>query len=184
MRITGGALSGRQLHTPKTSQIRPMRDQVRSALFSILGDLVEGARFLDLFAGTGSVAIEALSRGASKAVCVDRSREAVGILRENFKQLDLNDQAHVVQDDVFRWLSANSESAFDLIFVGPPYYDDLANRAMKELAMTDLWGSGSILFAEVFKKEHMETEYGSLAQVDVRTYGDNKIHFYRPGAET
>ena len=181
MRITGGEFSGRHLHTPKTSQIRPMRDQVRSALFNMLSGVVPGARFLDLFAGTGSVAIEALSRGAAEAVFVDKSREAIGILNENIVQLKISDRARVIQDDVFSWINSNSESPFDLIFIGPPYYNDLANRAMNEISGSQLFHEESILFAEVFKKEGMQEQYGALVQIEERTYGDNKIHFYRAG---
>ena len=186
MRITGGVYSGRRLHTPKSSQIRPMRDQVRSALFNILRDLVEGSRFLDLFAGTGSVGIEALSRGAEHVTFVDKSREAISILSENIAELGAEDATTIIRADVFNWLEneSSSGSAFDLIFVGPPYYHNLAHETLKLLGQARLSAPEAVIFAEVFKKEQLESQYGWLSQIDERLYGDNKIHFYQAGEST
>lgn len=181
MRITGGTLRGRKLIAPKGSAIRPMRDQVRSALFSILGDLVEGSRFLDLFAGTGSVGLEALSRGASFAVFVDESREAVKIVERNLQELGLAARAEILQDDVFRALERlhRRGERFDLVFVGPPYGQELAHKALERLGELSLLCDDALVVTEVFKKEQLEGRYGSLTLVDERTYGDNALKFYR-----
>jgi 16S rRNA (guanine(966)-N(2))-methyltransferase RsmD len=181
MRITGGTLSGRRLHTPKSSQIRPMRDQVRAALFNILNQLTDGSKFLDLFAGTGSVGIEALSRGATSAVFVDQSHESIEILENNIAELNLNSRAEIVQADVFSWLanSTSTDEKFDLIFVGPPYYKELADRALQLLSETSLIHSESVIFAEVFKKEILQESYAKLKRYHERLYGDNLINFYQ-----
>jgi 16S rRNA (guanine(966)-N(2))-methyltransferase RsmD len=183
MRITGGILRGRRLITPKSPSIRPMRDAVRAALFSILGDLVSGSRFLDLFAGTGSVGIEALSRGAKHAVFVDNSAEAVKIIEENLHNLGLEGQATVYREDVFKALQLLSrrDEQFDLVFIGPPYGEDLARRTLEHLAYRDILSEGAVVAAEIFKKEGtgFERRYGELVLFDERAYGDNLIKLYR-----
>ncbi len=158
-----------------------MRDPVRSALFSILDDFVEGSRFLDLFAGTGSVGIEALSRGASFAVFVDRGREAVEIIERNLQELGLISRAEIVQDDVFRALERlrRRGERFDLAFVGPPYGQNLAHHTLERLGELSLLRDDAVVVTEVFKKERLEDRYGALELVDERTYGDNVLKFYR-----
>lgn len=159
-----------------------MRDQVRSALFNILGDLVREGRFLDLFAGTGSVGMEALSRGASFAVFVDESREAVTIIERNLEELGLSPRAEILQDDVFRALERLQRRGerFDLAFLGPPYGQNLAHRTLERLGELRLLGDEAVVVTEVFKKEALEDRYGSLRLVDERAYGDNVLKFYRP----
>jgi 16S rRNA (guanine966-N2)-methyltransferase len=131
MRVIAGELKGRRLVAPRGWTVRPTSDRVREAIFSALGD-VAGARVLDLYCGTGALAIEALSRGASAAVLVDRdTRPALG----NVELLDLRDRAELVRADVPRWLAGRAGSAddpgFDLVFVDAPYR--LADRVGKEL---------------------------------------------------
>jgi len=183
MRITGGALRGRRLTVPKSASIRPMRDAVRAALFSILGDLVPGSRFLDLFAGTGSVGIEALSRGAKHTVFVDNSAEAVKIIEENLQNLGLTGKATVCREDVFKALELLSRrnQRFDLVFIGPPYGEDLARRTLEQLGRIEILSEGAVAAAEIFKKEGtaFEERYGGLVLFDERTYGDNMIKLYR-----
>lgn len=181
MRITGGALRGRKLITPKSSSIRPMRDQVRSALFSILGELVPRSRFLDLFAGTGSVGLEALSRGASLAVFVDESCEAISIVERNLQELGLTSRAEVLRDDVFRALERlhRRGERFDLAFIGPPYGQNLAHKTLERLGELSLLDDDAVVVTEVFKKETLEDRYGSLKLVDERGYGDNILKFFR-----
>ena len=185
MRITGGELGGRRLHVPETSQIRPMRDQVRTALFNILSDVVDGSAFLDLFAGTGSVGLEALSRGAERAVFVDRGREAHQLLRQNVEELGVTDRAEIIHDDVFDALARLDQESetFDLVFVGPPYGHDLAPRTLQQLGDGRILTADAIVVTEVFKKESIANEYGALESFDERGYGDNRLVFYRPRDE-
>jgi len=178
MRITGGSLSGRHLNTPKTSAIRPMRDAVRMAMFNMLMDFLPECQFLDLFAGTGGVGIEALSRGATHATFVDKLPEALNILKENLKTLDLESSSSVINGDVFN-VVGQLEKSFDLIFVGPPYYDDLAHEALQLLSETTLLKEEGVIIAEVFHKESMDEAYGNLVQIQKRLYGDNLLVFYQ-----
>lgn len=186
MRVTGGRLKGRELLGPKSAEIRPMRDQVRTALFNILEDLVEGCWFLDLFAGTGSVGIEALSRGAAHVVFVDSSQEAVQIIRRNLQQLELSKQATVYREDVFIALENlnKRDERFDLIFVGPPYGKGLADKTLSRIAQLHMLKPDTIVITEVFKKEIVQDRYGRLEIFDERIYGDNRIKLYRKTSST
>jgi 16S rRNA (guanine966-N2)-methyltransferase len=128
MRITGGELGGRRIRVPRGSRdLRPTTERVREALFSILGDL-SGARVLDLFAGSGALAIEALSRGAAEATLVDTHPRAA---RRNVESVGLEDRAEVVRSDAARFLRRADEGSFDLILCDPPYR--LADRLAAEL---------------------------------------------------
>lgn len=181
MRVTGGRLKGRELFGPKSAQIRPMRDQVRTALFNILENVIEDSLFLDLFAGTGSVGIEALSRGARHAVFVDDSAQAVKIIHKNLQQLELMKQATIYQEDVFRLLESlrKREKRFDLVFVGPPYGKGLAGRTLEKISELNVLNPDAIVVTEIFKKETVQDRYGALELFDERLYGDNRMKFYR-----
>lgn len=178
MRITGGSLRGRRLHAPRTSAIRPMREAVRLALFHLWGERVAESRFLDLFAGTGSVGLEALSRGAARATFVEALPEALRILRANLRELGLQARARVLAQDVFRALKRLEGERFDLVFVGPPYGRGLAERALAALAQADLVCEGGLVAVEVFFKEQLAARYGALTERDRRRYGDNLLVFY------
>lgn len=181
MRIAGGFLSGRRLHTPTTRDIRPMRDQVRMALFNIIGTYVDGCRFLDLFAGTGSVGIEAVSRGASECVFVDQLPAALKTLKQNLSDLELLDQTSVIAGDVFNVIAQlEQQDPFDVIFIGPPYYNELAPATMDILAQSKVVAADGLIIAEIFRKEHLGSKYGSLVELDRRLYGDNLLVFYEP----
>lgn len=184
MRVLGGKLAGRMLCDPTAKRkrsLRPMREAVRAALFSILGDSVEGAQFLDLFAGTGSVGIEALSRGVSSCVFVDSSEESCKIIRKNLENLGL--RAEVYRLDAFGAIELfhRRSAQFDLVFVGPPYGQGLAPRALERLAQHSILSPAALVITEVFKKETLSEQYGALALADSRLYGDNRLYFYRWG---
>src|SRR5690349_15507257 len=134
MRVVGGRLRGRTLATPKSQAIRPTADRLRESLFNILAhaydDPVTGARVLDLFAGTGALGIEALSRGASEAVLVDDGVEARGLIRENVTALGLGGVTRVFRRDATRLGDAHPVGAFSLVFLDPPYGKGLAEQAL------------------------------------------------------
>jgi len=163
------------------SGIRPMRDFVRSALFNILADLVIDARFLDLFCGTGSVGLEALSRGAYEAAFVDRSPGACGIVRRNLDLLGFLDQGSVLQRDYADGIDHLDRRGkrYDLIFVGPPYDKGLAADALRLMAEHEILAKGGLIITEVRNKTHLEAQYGILERIDKRNYGDNVLDFYR-----
>jgi 16S rRNA (guanine966-N2)-methyltransferase len=173
MRVVAGAFGGRRLQAPGGRSTRPTSDRVREALFSILGEAVQEARVLDLFAGSGALGIEALSRGAGEAVFVDSDARAVAAVRANLATVGA--EAAVHRRDAFAWL-ASVEGTFDLVFADPPYSS--AGRTAGRLAellpprLTD----SSLTVTESDKRDPLELP---LPLVDERTYGDTRIAIHR-----
>ncbi|MEW5827014.1 MAG: 16S rRNA (guanine(966)-N(2))-methyltransferase RsmD [Candidatus Bipolaricaulota bacterium] len=181
MRIIGGTRRGRRLVEWDEEGIRPMRDFVRSALFNIVSDFVSEAAFLDLYCGTGSVGLEALSRGAATCTFVDHSPEACAIVRRNLDVLDFLAQAHVVTADAVSALPELGRLGrrYDLVFVGPPYYRELVPRTLAALAVEPVLADDPVVAAEIHASERVAEAYGGLTLVDLRKYGDNQLAFYR-----
>ncbi len=191
MRVIAGALRGRRLVAPRGAATRPTGDRVREAIFSILGDL-EGARVLDLYAGTGALGIEALSRGAASAVFVESARPALVSLRANLAALGLDDAARVIDapvqralDDLARGRASGSRggsaSAFDLVFADPPYAD--VARALEAIDAVALAGAGRVLAPSArLVLEHATRDAlppsRAFARRSTRTYGDTSVTFY------
>ena len=136
MRVITGSARGRKLKTPQGMDVRPTTDSVKEAIFNIIQFDVEGRRVLDLFAGTGQMGIEALSRGAKECVFVDSSRQALNIVKENLKICNL--QGTVISGDAVSYLSRGE--SFDLVFMDPPYDSDLYERCLEALCRSnDSW---------------------------------------------
>jgi 16S rRNA (guanine(966)-N(2))-methyltransferase RsmD len=141
-----------------------------------------GARVLDLFAGTGSVAIEALSRGAAHAVLVENGAKAISTIRTNLHRTQFQDSAKVVRADVFRYLSGVPQS-FDLIYVAPPQYIGLWSKAVEAIDATPGWvAGGGRVIVQIFPKEWRPLTLASLTLTDRRTYGSTLLCFYESGA--
>jgi 16S rRNA (guanine966-N2)-methyltransferase len=186
VRIIGGEAKGRRLKSPKTAGTRPVIDRVKTALFDILGEEVEGARFLDLFAGTGSVGLEALSRGAERATFIEISHQVAAVLRENLRMTGLAERAEVVRGDAFRFLgqSAPFERQYEIVYIAPPQYQHLAAKALACLDATSLLAPGGLAIVQIFPKERVDLEQlvlQRLRQVDERRYGSTLLLFYRAG---
>ena len=181
MRIIGGSRKGRRLVEWEQTGIRPMRDFVRSALFSILSDFVPESTFLDLCCGTGSVGLEALSRGAASCTFVDLSPGACGIVRRNLEALDLLSEGRVMQGDALVMMDEFRRRAkqFNIVFIGPPYYQELVPSMLHALADGRLLSDDFVVVAEIHHKESAGEAYGVLERVRVRRYGDNQLLFYR-----
>jgi 16S rRNA (guanine966-N2)-methyltransferase len=176
VRVVAGELGGRRLTAPRGSGTRPTADRVREALFSMLGD-VAGARVLDLYAGSGALAIEALSRGAAEAVLVDSSRDAVEAIRTNLAQLGI--EAVVHRRDATKWLAgAAGGEPFDLVFADPPY--DSAVRVGPVLAerLPPLLSPNAVIVTESDKRAPLELPFPLLRE---RTYGDTRIAIHSHG---
>lgn len=169
MRVVAGEFGGRRLHAPRGRGTRPTSDRVREALFAILGD-VHGARVLDLFAGSGALGIEALSRGAGSAVFVDSDREAAAAIRRNLDTIGIA-AAEVRRQDVLRFLGA-CEASFDLVFIDPPY--DSASRLSEPLsaALPAVLAEDALIVTESSKRTPLDI---SLPLLRERTYGDTRI---------
>jgi len=173
LRIVAGELGGRRLKVP-AGVTRPTADRVREALFSILGD-VSGLRVLDLFAGSGALGIEALSRGAGEAVFVDSSRQAIATLRDNLRALGMDAPVH--RRDALAWMSrAREEEPFALVFCDPPY--DLAQSLAGQLAkaLPPLLTQDARIVTESDKRTPLELPFPLLRE---RTYGDTRIAVHR-----
>lgn len=181
MRIGAGEYRNQRLVGPRKAGIRPLRDRVRLALFDTVRELVPGAQFLDLFAGTGAVGLEALSRGAAHAVFVDSSAQAVRIVQENVRRLGCSSRVEVVEGDVFSTLRAlaRARREFDLVFIGAPYGTGLAVRTVEALAELRPLPLGAVVVAETFHKEPIADRYGSLVLEARRTHGETVLSLYR-----
>jgi 16S rRNA (guanine(966)-N(2))-methyltransferase RsmD len=141
LRVVGGTARGRRLRLVPGEGTRPIGDRVKVALFDILGADVEGSAFLDLFAGTGSVGIEALSRGAAAAVFVDKAAPAVRTVRENLVATGLIDRATVIQRDSFAYLAEDPTAPFDYVYVAPPQYEGMWLKVLRRLEEKPDWMS-------------------------------------------
>ncbi|HYC33481.1 MAG TPA: 16S rRNA (guanine(966)-N(2))-methyltransferase RsmD, partial [Gemmatimonadales bacterium] len=146
MRIVGGSLGGRRLVVPKDGRVRPTADRVREAWMSILGPEVEGARVLDLYAGSGALGLEALSRGAESAEFVELGAASLAALRANIEALDVGDRVKVHRGDALRFAERLGPGAFDLAFADPPYAHDDAERLVALFRRTP--------FARILSVEH------------------------------
>ena len=146
MRVITGTARGRRLKELTGMETRPTTDRVKEGLFSIIQFDIEGRRVLDLFAGTGQLGIEALSRGAAECVFVDQRRDAVALVKENLDICELADRAHVRQGDSMAYLKSGEK--FDIIFLDPPYASGLLAQAISEITAFDICRSHGIIVAE------------------------------------
>ncbi len=181
MRISAGEHRGRRLLSPKGIKTRPTSDLLRQALFNVLGPRIEGASLLDLFAGTGAVGLEALSRGAAKATFVENDRRAVESLRANLAALKLTARARVLVGDVFSRLAGLEERGerFDCVFLDPPYgVGDLAGRCIEMLAHGAVLGENGALFVQAFHKTVLPEQVGTLRRTWQRRYGESSLSLY------
>jgi 16S rRNA (guanine966-N2)-methyltransferase len=181
MRIVGGELRSRRLAGPPEG-VRPTSDRVRESLFARLGDLT-GARVLDLFAGTGAVAIEALSRGAEYAVLVDRSERAIQVVRKNLTSLGLSERARVIRGDAARSARQLGGSLrFDLVFLDPPYDSDRLVPALEAVRDAGVLAPGATVVVETATRHSLAPVPG-LAFRDERSYGDTRLTWLVPAHE-
>jgi 16S rRNA (guanine(966)-N(2))-methyltransferase RsmD len=180
VRVIAGTAKAIQLQAVPGTGTRPIADRVKEALFGILGERIAGARVLDLFAGTGSVGIEALSRGAAEAVFVDSQPKAVATIRTNLQRTSLQTCARAVKADVFRFLASRPEP-FDLVYIAPPQYLDLWKKALLTLDAAPGWlGADGVVVVQLFPKEFEPLELVRLQPVEQRRYGSTLLCFYEP----
>lgn len=191
MRLTGGSDRGRRLKAPRGLRTRPTAAKIREAIFNILGPPPEGA-VLDLFAGTGALGLEALSRGARKVVFVERDRHALAVLRQNIRELGFESRATVIGADVctgIRRLAttmtpgeriSEDRFRFSWVFMDPPYANEVAD-ILAELSDKDLLAGCAVVIVEHDKRHRPPASIGGLFQTDRREYGDTELSFYRSG---
>jgi 16S rRNA (guanine966-N2)-methyltransferase len=178
VRVIAGSAKGRALRPPRTTATRPITDRAKESLFAILAPRLPRARFLDLFAGTGSVGIEALSRGCAHATFVERSRQALDGIRHNLDVTGLAARAQVVPKDVFAYLR-DPPSPFEVIFVAPPQWRGLWPRAVALLDREPGWlAEGAVVVAQHDPAESTAVELAHLAATDERSYGRVRFTFF------
>jgi 16S rRNA (guanine966-N2)-methyltransferase len=175
MRIVGGTLGGRVLRAPAGHTTRPTSEKVRQAIFNILPE-VEGSRVLDIFAGSGALGIEALSRGAAHATFVDSGKPALEMLRRNLAELGVGGRATVIAQDAVLAARRFTEP-FGFVFVDPPYASDLASRAVLALPRAALADDVRVII-EHDRRHAPPDALGSLLRTDQRRYGDTLVSFF------
>ena len=182
MRIVGGALRGRALAAPKSQAIRPTADRLRESLFNILGHAydnpVSGARVLDLFAGTGALGIEAVSRGAAFALFVDEAAEARALLRENVTTLGLGGVTRIFRRDATKLGAADPVEPFALVFLDPPYGKNLAAKALASARGGGWLAPDALIVVEEAVKSAFAVPEG-FAELERRGYDDTEFVFLR-----
>lgn len=178
MRVIAGKAKGIQLNTPQGMLTRPTTDRVKEALFSIIQFELPGARVLDLFGGTGQLGIEALSRGASKAVFVDARREACQLIGANLKKTHLESEASVVQSDYLEYLNRCKET-FQIILLDPPYAEVFLENAIKRITEIDILQSGGIIVAERPLGKELPWEFEGYTRSKDYKYGKIILTLYR-----
>ena len=178
MRVIAGTAKGKTLKMVPGEGTRPITDRVKEALFNILVHDVPGSRFLDLFAGTGAVGIEALSRGAAQATFVEKAAQAARVVRENLRLVGLSDRAVVLQQDAFKFIPQSQEQ-FDIIYIAPPQYQQLWSRALLALDEHPLLSSEGVIVVQIFPKEFQPLTLQCYQLDDQRRYGSTLLCFYQ-----
>ncbi|MCZ4090144.1 16S rRNA (guanine(966)-N(2))-methyltransferase RsmD [Sinorhizobium psoraleae] len=182
MRIVGGEFRGRALATPKSHDIRPTTDRTRESLFNILShaypEALDDTRMLDLFAGTGAVGLEALSRGCRQALFVEQGVEGRGLLRVNIETLGLQGRAKIFRRDATDLGPVGTMEPFHLVFADPPYTKGLGERALAAAAAGRWLVPGALAILEE-RADVQPQPSEQFEPLDVRAFGDTRMHFYR-----
>jgi 16S rRNA (guanine(966)-N(2))-methyltransferase RsmD len=182
MRIISGTSKGRRLWAQKGQAVRPTSDRVKQSVFNILGDAVEGKRVLDLFAGTGNLGIEALSRGAKKALFVEKERQALRLIQRNLFQCGMNDRSEILPKDVRRAIRVLHQrgDSFDVILMDPPYEKGLIHQTLIQLQSHPIHHRDSILIIEHVRREPLPKTLAGWDLIREREMGDTVISFLIP----
>lgn len=178
MRVVAGSSKGKRLSTLKGLSIRPTSDKVRESIFNILGQGFHFNHVFDLFAGTGAMGIEALSRGAEGAVFVDKDNSAVNLIKKNLDICGFEDRAKVIKMDVIQALNIK-HLAFDLIFIDPPYEAGLTDTVLKLIDRSEMLAKDGVVVSETSKRIISKPVLSNLVEFDKRQYGDTVVTFYK-----
>ena len=176
MRVITGLAKGMRLETLEGMDVRPTADRVKEAEFSIIQFEIEGRRVLDLFAGSGALGIEALSRGAKVATFVDANPEAVKVIRSNLEHTGLTKKASVAAGDFEQFLNY-TKAAFDIVFIDPPYSKGLADRALQ--LMVSHMSENGVIICEVAKIDKLPEKSGDFTLARKSDYGKTSLYIYR-----
>lgn len=183
MRIISGIAKGRPLKAPEGLQTRPVTDKIRESLFNIWMHDIEGCDFLDLFSGSGSMGIEAMSRHAHHVVMVDLSSQAIQVIQQNIRSCHLQQQSHeIFKEDVFKAIDRfeSQQRTFDIIYLDPPFtVDTIFLPVMESLSKTHLLKEDGQVVIRTLKEKVMPDQFGSLHRYRTKTYGISTLHFYQ-----
>jgi 16S rRNA (guanine(966)-N(2))-methyltransferase RsmD len=185
LRVIAGTARGSKLLSVPGDTTRPITDRTKESLFNIIGEDIRGASLLDLFAGTGSVGIEALSRGAVFVRFLDLAREAIQTIQANLAHTHLDQSAEVIRMDAFRLLNGIPDRTFEYVYIAPPQYKQIWQRALSELDAHPGWlAEDAWVVVQIHPKEYMALSLHELVEIDQRTYGSTLLVFYerRPAA--
>ena len=179
MRVISGMLKGRRLVAPAGLSTRPTADRIKESVFNILGSSVQSAMVLDLFAGTGALGIEALSRGATHAVFIDQAKTALAAIRTNIRNLGIGDRTRVLQWNISKGLKCLSSipQAFDLVFMDPPYESNAVVPALTALIACDALAPGVQIVIEHSIREPLSISMVPLTVTDQRRFGKTLVSF-------
>ena len=179
LRIIAGEFKGKKLYSVRGKTIRPTADRTRESMFNILSHQVPGAMVLDLFAGTGALGIEALSRGAESAVFVDNSRESLSVIRRNVESCALDDRANIIKWNIEKNLNClkSVKTGFDLVFIDPPYHRNLLKPTLFNLYQSNALKNGSCIVVEHASLEPIPTDLLTFELTDQRRYGKTLVSF-------
>lgn len=185
MRVITGKFKGRRLQAPSGLALRPTSDRIKESLFNILGSTVVGTAWLDLFAGTGAIGIEALSRGARRVVFVEKERRAWQALEHNLRHCRIQEGTHIIRREARLALRECIEApwTFDIIFLDPPYQADQYNESLHFIAANRLLVDGGLVIVERHRKIALRPAYGGLRLDQERIYGTTVLSFYTRSAD-
>lgn len=180
MRVIAGKLKGRRLVTTGSEIVRPTADKVRESIFDILSPSLIGGSVLDLFAGTGGLGIEAVSRGMDRVVFIEHDSRALAVLRKNIAHCGIEQYAEVISFPVSRGLRLMHarKELFRLIFLDPPYQEHLVGKTVAEISEAAILAADGVVIAEHYHKEPVAPSYGRLVLDDQRRYGQTTVSFF------
>lgn len=183
MRVISGRFKGRSLVSFDADHIRPTTDRVKESLFNILMGHIEGARILDLFSGTGNLAIECISRGAAHVDLVESHRVSLRIIRENLAKLGIDEGYRIHPIDAFKYIRDYQGEPYDVVFADPPFTRSWAHDLALAVGASRLLGPNSRFVMESSSKERLDERYPGLIRLDQRAFGDKNLSFFSIGGD-
>jgi 16S rRNA (guanine966-N2)-methyltransferase len=184
MRIISGKYKGRQLVSFQADNIRPTTDRVKETLFNKLMGYIDGARVLDLFSGTGNLAIECLSRGAAHVDLVENHRKSLEIIKKNMSALKIGEGFKIHPVDAFKYIQSYEGPAYDVIIADPPFTQSYGHELCVKIGESANLGSAFIYVVEASSKERVDESYPGLNRLDRREFGDKHLNFFEKATET
>ncbi len=181
MRIIGGEYRGRKIKQPEFETVRPTKDRIREAVFNIIAEKVPGSSVLDVFSGSGAYGIEALSRGAEKAVLIEKDERCCRVITENVRALGLEDRVRLMKGDAFGAIEelGQNKERFDLVFSDPPYSKDMAKKTLNSINHYDIVIASGLLVIEHHKGEELPAMEGGVFRLKQKVYKDTVISIYQ-----